>query len=701
MPIGNGGIIGPNNTPSLSSAKGVWSIQEAMLAQRAGTWPLLTTPDPYFDYTTLLLPGNGTNGAQNNTFLDSSTNNFTITRNGNTTQGTFSPFSQTGWGNYFDGTGDFLQVADAAPMELGSGNWTIEMWVNTLNNTQYSALFTRDDGGTTAGSYVILLNTTSANGIVSFYSADVNSFTAAVLSSGSVSCRDGAWHHIAVVRNSNTLTMYIDGTATSTASFSGSFGNTAQPLKIGSETGYARDYTGYISNVRLVVGTAVYTSNFTPPTTPLTAISGTSLLTCQSNRFIDNSTNNFTITRNGDVSVQAFSPFNPTAAWSASTNGGSGYFDGSGDYLTAASNAAFGFGTGDFTVEAWVYIKTATSYANIIAGPSGGATWYMEYSSTRGFYFYDGTNALNGSSSVVTSTWKHLAVSRSGTTLRMFVDGVLTATHTTSSNIPQIAPAIGAYNDGTYLVNGYISNLRVVKGTAVYTAAFTPPTAPLTAITNTSLLLSTTNAGIYDATAKNDLETVGNAQISTTQSKFGGSSMAFDGSGDRLTIPFTNDFLELGINGQNFTVEAWIYPTNTMASAGQMLSKGGGAASWSTSNGAQYQWGILNSAAYWSWNSSGSALQITNGNVTLNAWQHLAVTYDGTTTRTFLNGVLQATSTSPYTAPTTRNVQYIGMTQSGGFTQEYYGYIQDLRITKGIARYTAAFTPPTAAFPLL
>jgi len=53
------------------------------------------TADPFFENVTLLLPGNGTNGAQNNTFLDGSTNNFTITRNGNTTQGTFSPFSQT------------------------------------------------------------------------------------------------------------------------------------------------------------------------------------------------------------------------------------------------------------------------------------------------------------------------------------------------------------------------------------------------------------------------------------------------------------------------------------------------------------------------------------------------------------------------------------------------------------------------------
>jgi hypothetical protein len=81
--------------------------------------------------------------------------------------------------------------------------------------------------------------------------------------------------------------------------------------KVGSTVPY-NPLTGYISNLRVVAGTALYTSAFTPSTTPLTAVSGTSLLTCQSNRFIDNSSNAFTITRNGDVSVQRFSPFAPT-----------------------------------------------------------------------------------------------------------------------------------------------------------------------------------------------------------------------------------------------------------------------------------------------------------------------------------------------------------------------------------------------------
>ena len=96
--------------------------------------------DPYFNYTTLLLPGTGTNGAQNGrtgpaagyrdgTFLDSSTNNLTITRNGNTTQGTFSPFSQTGWSNYFDGTGDYLTAPSNTAFNISTGDYTFECWI--------------------------------------------------------------------------------------------------------------------------------------------------------------------------------------------------------------------------------------------------------------------------------------------------------------------------------------------------------------------------------------------------------------------------------------------------------------------------------------------------------------------------------------------------------------------------------------------
>ena len=88
------------------------------------------TVDPQFNYVTMLLHGDGTNGAQNNTFLDSSTNNFTITRNGNTTQGSFSPYGSN-WSNYFGGTGDYLDVSLIST--LGTGNFTVECWFNNVD----------------------------------------------------------------------------------------------------------------------------------------------------------------------------------------------------------------------------------------------------------------------------------------------------------------------------------------------------------------------------------------------------------------------------------------------------------------------------------------------------------------------------------------------------------------------------------------
>ena len=85
--------------------------------------------DAYFKYVSLLLNTTSTNGAQNNTFLDSSTNAFSVTRNGDTTQGSFNPYMPTGyWSGYFDGAGDFLSVPDDAAFLL-TGDFTVEAWI--------------------------------------------------------------------------------------------------------------------------------------------------------------------------------------------------------------------------------------------------------------------------------------------------------------------------------------------------------------------------------------------------------------------------------------------------------------------------------------------------------------------------------------------------------------------------------------------
>ena len=97
--------VTPSGPYSTDSASGIWTLDQQAYWQKLGQWPNANNPplDPQFNYVTMLLHGDGTNGAQNNTFLDSSTNNFTITRNGNTTQGSFSPYGSN-WSNFFNGT---------------------------------------------------------------------------------------------------------------------------------------------------------------------------------------------------------------------------------------------------------------------------------------------------------------------------------------------------------------------------------------------------------------------------------------------------------------------------------------------------------------------------------------------------------------------------------------------------------------------
>ena len=151
-------------------------------------------PDPNFEYTTLLLPGNGTNGAQNNTFLDSSTNNFTITRNGNTTQGTFSPFSQTGWGSYFDGSGDYCTLSSNASMDFGTGNFTIECWVYT-GVFSVSAGASRTIIGNSGNSFTMQLYIDTTSGRVVFGN------TASTFLQGTNTVADNQWHHVVVVRS--------------------------------------------------------------------------------------------------------------------------------------------------------------------------------------------------------------------------------------------------------------------------------------------------------------------------------------------------------------------------------------------------------------------------------------------------------------------------------------------------------------------
>jgi hypothetical protein len=214
---------------------------------------------------------------------------------------------------------------------------------------------------------------------------------------------------------------------------------------------------------------------------------------------------------------------------------------------------------------------------------------------------------------------------------------------------------------------------------------------PNIAITNTSLLLNFTHAGIYDAAMLNNLETVGDTKISTTQSKFGGSSMFFDGTGDYL-VTQSNSIFTFGTG--DLTLECWIYQTATSTSTYRVIF--GDNVYGSTGGYTLYSYN--NALNLWKGGSGGVEVIAPAGTITLNAWNHVAWTRSGSSNRLFINGTQVGATTTDATNYTS-TISYIGASQAGTFP--FVGYIDDLRITKGLARYTANFTPPTAALPTI
>jgi len=654
--------------------------------------------DAYFNNTTLLLNTSSTNGAQNNTFLDSSTNNFTITRNGNTTQGTFTPFSQTGWSNFFDGSSN-LQTPSTSAFNVGTGNFTFEAWIFPTAITANTLFFVAYGGG-------------GSNGIgIGFQSTGLWGIVQAGIAWGLTSSTlptVNQWNHVVACRGgtgTNQTALFLNGTRIATGTYSTNFSATST-YGIGWD-GSNTKFSGYMSNLRFNT-TDVYgytNSTITVPTTNLSAITGTAILTCQSNRFLDNSTNAFSLTINGTPSVQAFSPFAPTAAYSTSVVGGSGYFDGTSDYLSLSSTS-LNLGANDFTIEMWVYATTTARDFVIgsIRNADGVGSWMIMFNDSQPIRFfcrYNGGTVLDyqvGSGTFPINTWTHLAVTRSGANLRIFQNGTQVGTTNTTLSTFSIDNAITNYyvassSDPSEFYTGYLSGTRLLVGTALYTTTFTPPTAPPTAITNTTLLLNYTNSGIFDSTAKNVLETVGNAQVSTTQAKWGTTSMYFDGTGDYLRGN-ANLSNSVAFGKSDFTIELWVYCTSISAGTSDTIIDARPGASTGDSflfylwDGGKIAWFVPSLGNY----------IVNTGAVSANTWTHVAICRSGSTLRSFKDGVLQQSGTdnvnymnpgSPY--------PFIGSAYFSG--DSFRGYMDDLRISR-YARYTANFTPPAAAFPL-
>ena len=646
----------------------------------------------YSNYTTLLVKAD-TAGTDDQ--VDASSNSNTITEVGTVTSTALSPYHLGGYSTYFDGSGDNITISD---LGMGSGDCTFEFWFY-------------QDVAQSAAYRCMLASSTYASGIpftIYTYSSNVQVW----LSSGGTAEISGAfttskWHHIALVRNSGTWTLYIDGTSAGTSTTGGSYDFAATTdWRFGENHSGSYDWQGYIKDARFVNGTAVYTSAFTPPTESLTAITNTVLLACHLPYIADGSSNNNTITVNGNTLTKRFGPYD-YEGYTKTDHGGSVYVGGATSYVSTNLPAM----NGDWTIEGWFQhtANSGTSSQNRLFGGATNDPMILNTNLTSLNVYIDNNLKIAANAAANTAAslnrWYHMALVRetTGNILKLYINGKLAGSQSGGTyNIDAKDPfGIGSdANSSSYGMTGYVADFRVVNGTAVYTAEFTPPTEPLTEIANTDLLTCTNKNSIWDASASPlGLITVGGtAAASNTERKFTSSSaIVYDGNSDYLEIP-ANDFFNFGTD--DFTMETWVYAVATGNNYPAFMSSVTG---WSAgANGHRFDnTGYANKFGFYvngfSGRAGGNPFMHTTNNFNHDTWYHYAVTRSGSTFRMFIDGVLEDTQTSAGSL----NIA-LGGFRSGwsfdGANGYFNGYIQDMRITRGVARYTATFTPPAAEF---
>jgi hypothetical protein len=633
-------------------------------------------------YTTFLAKAD-TAGTDNQ--VDASASAHTITENGNVTSTALSPYHPGGYSTSFDGVSDYLSFTMTSAFNLTS-DFTLECWFNP----NALALDTQHPNIIKMGTYQLFLS--SASNFVGI-SPDGASVT---LQSANSSIALNTWYHVAVVRSGSSEAMFLNGTRVDTNTASTVYGASSGTSLIGTYSGTGGDYNGTIRDLRLVNGTAIYDPSETTistPTKPLTAVANTSLLTCHLPYIADGSSNNHTITSFGNTSTKRFSPYD-TLGYTKANHGGSVYFDGSGDNLSLSGHSDFNMGS-NFTFECWCYCTAIAGGDNDLLmlvwdGSSNNSAW-VSYTGSNKFEFrisYVGGWALSLTSAGTfpINQWYHVAATRNSGTAYLFINGKQEATGSNSTDISSTGNVvnIGSQGSGRHF-NGYIADARIINGTAVYTSAFTPPIAPLTAITNTKLLTCTNKNDIWEQGSGSLLTKTGNTTASNTQRKFTGSSAIYlDGSGDNLTVS------DLEMGSGDLTFEFWMYQDIAQSSGYRCIL---GTSTYASSTPfTLYTYG--SNVALWLAASGGPHI---NAAFTATTWHHVAVVRNSGTWKLYVDGTSGGTSTTSgtYNFANTSDFRF-GENLSGSY--DWKGYIQDPRFTLGLARYTSNFTPPTAEF---
>jgi hypothetical protein len=699
-----------NGTTPVNLTYGVTAVSSTALA----------IPDPYFTATTLLLTPAG---PSNTAITDLSGTTSTVNVFGTPNVRSLIPFTTPGVSSsmFFNGTTDYLSSTNASSLTFGTGNFTVEFWMyftGASTGGEYDIV----EANPAAGSFQLYIANTSQG--LKWGSYGGSSYT--IASVGSIPLNQ--WTHVAVSRSGtgvNQTLAYLNGVQQTQQT--DSFNYTGVGFGIGGRNTGVQFFTGYLSNIRVVKGVAVYTGAFTPPTSPLqttqsagTNISAitagqTSLLLLQApqaannNSFFDSANTGTQVAYVGAPAQGTFSPFSQYAT----------LFNGSNPnpYLSFLGGSGYGFGTGDFTIEYWIYaISWSTGPTVIDLRAPGGTLQFSDNYSVGGApgIYYAGAQQLTSSITIPIKTWTHVAYTRSGTTMSIWVNGVQGATGTKSDDLQATGtPRIGTNNTRVNPHNGYLSNVRIIKGQALYTSAFTPPllTTRLAATTNTTLLACQapfSGTGTDYSTLTNTVTSTGTIStqiISTTtfltspySTRTIGGSIYFDGNSNITISTSTIGYLSLGSG--NFSLEAWIYPTSnaTEQIIFNKVATGSVVGAFDLrlrTDGYLYYFASMSPGGSWDF------ILISSKFVTLNSWNHVAFIRVGDWYQTFINGTT-ASIANIYSTPSLTLVDEptvpINLGANANGTSRFTGFMTGVRMVKNYSLYSTNtnFNPPLA-----
>jgi hypothetical protein len=393
---------------------------------------------------------------------------------------------------YFDGTGDYLTIPTSSDFDFGSGDLTIDAWVrlDTDSAVTHNIISTRTGDTAVTIRWCFYINPADDKLYMDFWNtSDVRILN---FSHPTALIKD-EWTHVALVRNGTNWVLFVNGIASNGEYGTGADNNDAVDVHIGASpgghggtSGYLK---GYIDELRISKGIARWTSDFnTALPSVYTSDANTKLL----------------LHFDGDVSTSAHvvtSNGNPQLNAATTKFDGAMYFDGAGDYISVPDHDDWNFGSGDFTVDFWVQPKTiqdgAQESINYVSWGVGAwqnagyqENWRISshHASNEIFVVIPSNEYGFSHTAWSTDTWYHVAMSRSGDTLRVFVDGQIIGTQdvagvsipTTSYDI-QIGKGHYGAGDGTdYYLDGYMDELRISKGIARWTTNFTPEIGPYT-----------------------------------------------------------------------------------------------------------------------------------------------------------------------------------------------------------------------------